>query len=59
VLRGAVANDAEDGELSRGVISSAASCAGAEVLLAGVEVLLVRFTGAASGAGAERSGGRA
>jgi hypothetical protein len=52
ILRVARADDVEVAELTRGVVSSAASCAGGESLR-------VLVTGTASGAGAERRGGRA
>jgi hypothetical protein len=52
MLRGAGADDADEAELLREALSTAASGAGGELLR-------VLVTVAASGAGAERSGGRA
>jgi hypothetical protein len=51
MFRGARAEDADEADLLRGALSTAASCAGGELLRVPVTV-------AASGAGAERSGGR-
>jgi hypothetical protein len=52
MFRGAGADDADEADLLRGALSTAASGAGGEL----VRVL---FTVTASGSGAERSGGRA